>query len=144
MSNMEKLVVQSDMANIPAVGDFVGVICSEMHIDNYCATIAVAVSNAAEYAVSSAGGIGSELTITFDYCRGGVLFTIASPQACFDEAMMMNESMLMAKMLSDQVEVLDNGHALQLMFAVQGISPSESAQRQSVLQKFYAPALVDA
>lgn len=144
MRTMEKLVVQSNMANIPSVGDFVGAICNDLHIDNYCATIAVAVSNSAEYAVTIAGDSNSDLTVTFDYCRGGVLFTIASQQVCFDEVKMMDESMLMVKMLSDQVEVADNGHALQLMFAVEGISSRESVQRQAVLEKFYAPALVDA
>lgn len=127
------------MTNIPCVGDFVGALCSDMHIDNYCATIAVAVSKAAEYAVA----FSQSLLVTFDFCRGGVCFTVSSDQPCFGQSSA-DESMLMAKMLSDQVEVYDEGRAVRLMFAVEGISSREAVQRQMVLEKFYAPALVDA
>lgn len=139
MSIMEKLVVQSDIANIPCVGDFVGIVCSDLHIDNYCATIAVAVSKAAEYAVA----FSTNLAVTSELCRGGVRFTVAADQSCFVEGMS-DESVLMAKMLSDQFEVVDEGRAIRLMFAVEGISSREAAQRQQVLEKFYAPVLVEA
>lgn len=138
MSIMEKLVVQSDMTNIPCVGDFVGAVCNESHIDNYCATIAVAVSKAAEFAVS----FSTHIVVTADFCRGGIRFTIASDQPGFVSGWS-DESMLMAKMLSDQAEVVDEGRAVQLMFAVEGISSHEAVQRQRVLEKFFAPALLE-
>lgn len=151
---MESIVIQSDIVNMVLAENFVDAICDERHLDNYYATISVPVLKAVENAIlfGSKNNSKSSVTLSCDYYRGGIVFTIQAPESCFAEipngdippAGSFQEAMFLVGMLADEVKPSDDGCSLQIKFAIQGIKPEEAAQRIAVLEKFYMPEVVEA
>ena len=147
---MEKAMIQLDSANMAMVDSFVGAVCEEQHLDNYYATIAVAVTNAAQYALAKDTG---KVSLSCGHYDKGISFSLSCAKGTFDtflaEGTMLtdmptSEMSFLTKTLADDLLVATDGSTLQVRFAVQGIAPRECAARIAVLEKFYQPALVEA
>lgn len=147
---MEKAMIQLDNANIAILDNFVEAVCEERHIDNSYATIAVAVTNAVQYALAKDGG---KVALSCGHYDKGICFSLLSAEGTFDafqsEGSMLTEAptsemAFLTRTLADDLLVATDGSTLQVRFAVQGIAPSECAARIAVLEKFYQPALVEA
>ena len=133
---MEKVIVQRDNADLRQVDAFIGGICDEFHIDNYYATISVAVTKSVEIALSCGGNFSSnaDVQVIFAYSPHGILFTVVNSTECFNEN---NEAMMLPFMLADKVVVSNNKSAVQLFFSVRGIDAGEASRRVSVLNQYY-------
>ena len=147
---MEKAMIQLDNANIAILDNFVEAVCEERHIDNYYATIAVAVTNAVQYALAkdcgkvalSCGHYDKGICFSLS-CTGGVFGGFLSEGMTLSD-MSTSEMAFLTNTLSDGLQVDAEGSTLQVFFAVQGIDPRECANRIAVMEKFYQPALVEA
>lgn len=141
---MEQLVIQADIANLTLVENFVRAICDDNHIVNYYATISVPVMKAVEHAIL--GGSSSQLTLLFSHCHDGITFSIQADTPSFSPiaaeqvppAGSPEEALYLISMLSDQMEVSDEGRTLQMTFDLQGIDTNEACNRVEVLEQFYA------
>lgn len=147
---MEKAMIQLDNANIAILDNFVEAVCGERHIDNYYATIAVAVTNAVQYALAKDCGM---VALSCGHYDKGICFSLSSAEGTFDafqsEGSMLTEAptsemAFLTHTLADDLLIATDGSTLQVRFAVQGIAPRECAARIAVLEKFYQPALVEA
>lgn len=147
---MEKAMIQLDSANVAMADGFVEAVCGEQHLDNYYATIAVAVTNAVQYALAKDGG---KVTLTCGHYDKGICFSFSCAEGTFDTFLAegttltdspASEMSFLTKTLADDLLVAIDGSTLQVRFAVQGIAPRECAARIAVLEKFYQPALVEA
>lgn len=147
---MEKSMIQLDNANMAMMDNFVEAVCEERHLDNYYATIAVAVTNAVRYALAKGCG---KVTLACGHYDKGICFTLSGAGEAFGtfltEGMPLTEAptsemSFLTHTLADDIHVAPDGSSLQLMFAVRGIDPKECATRIAIFQKFYQPALVEA
>lgn len=147
---MEKAKIQLDNANMTQLDGFVEAVCEELHLDNYYATMSVAVTKAVEYAFAKGNSAAS---LSCGHCNQGIAFTLQCVDGTFanlttDAAQLTDsptsERAFLLKTLADDLQVDTNGSTLQVHFAVQGISPRECANRIAVLEKFYQPALIEA
>lgn len=141
---MEKLVIQPDIKDITAVDNFVKAICDRNRIINYYATISIPVRKAVENAIQ--GGSTFGMSILFSYCQGGFAFTVQCGHPCFypirsdqvPSAGSLEESAYLINVLSDRVEILDEGCTLRMTFNVKGIDADEAFGRAQTLKQFYA------
>lgn len=151
---MEKLIIQSDKNNIIEVEKFVTVVCDTFNINNYAATISMSLLQAVENAIvhGNKNETDRTVTITADYCRGGVFFTVSDQGEGFDfehyGKMPVNEDkgtgIYLMKTLSDKITFSDNGSTVRLDFFVNGIDPCQALERIMTLRKFYLPVTVNA
>lgn len=133
---MEKLVLQSDNTDFIGVDTFIHAVCEANYINNYFATISVPVMNAIQCAVSC-GLENQEITLSFDYFSKGIVFSVACQYGSF----VSEELLFVVRMLSDDVEVADDGRTLKMFFNVRGIDAREAAQRVSVLNHYSQQAV---
>ena len=147
---MEKAMIQMDISNIALLDGFVEEVCEEHHLDNYYATIAVAVTNAVQYALAKDS---EKVALSCGHYDKGICFTLSCAEGTFDTFlaegstltyMPTSEMSFLIKTLADDLLVTTDGSTLQVRFAVQGIAPRECAARIALLEKFYQPALVEA
>lgn len=147
---MEKANIQLDNANMTRMDSFVEAVCDEWHLDNYYATISVAVTNAVEYAMAKGN---ATVMLSYGHCDKGIGFTLYCKEGTFGTLMTemsavtdlpASETSFLVKTLSDDLRVAADGTTLQVIFAVQGIDPRDCAARIAVLEKFYQPTLVEA
>jgi len=140
---MERIVLQSDNTDMIRVDGFIRTICDDNHIYNYYATISVAVTRmldrATTYSVDS--HVSSGVSLGFDFCSQGIIFSIVGSKGCFSEK---DDSLNIARMLSDEVTVSDDRSKVELVFEVRGIDGHEAKRRVAILQKFYhsVPAVI--
>jgi hypothetical protein len=139
---MERIVIQKDNVDFLHVDAFIRGICNECHIDNYYATISVAVTKSVEVALSSKTDASSDdkVQVDFDYTPYGILFTVVNSTECFNLG---NESMELPSLLADKVVVSDDSSQVQLFFSVRGIDADEAYRRVSVLNQFYKVATTE-
>ena len=121
---------------------FIRGIGDECHIDNYYATISVAVTKSVEVALSSKADASSDdkVQVDFAYSPYGILFTVVNSTGCFN---LSNESMELPSLLADKVVVSDDKSQVQLFFSVRGIDADEASRRVSVLNQFYKVATTE-
>ena len=140
---MEKAAIQLCSTNLTMLDGFIEAVCEEHHLDNYYATISVAVTKAVEYAMDKGSDV---MDLSFGHYNKGIYFKLKSPREVFATLPRETTDMTLSSegecsvlitTLSDQVQVLDNGDTLQVMFAVQGIDSSECVNRIAILEKFY-------
>lgn len=146
---MEKAAIQLCSTNLTMLDGFIEAVCEEHHLDNYYATISVAVTKAVEYAMDKGTAV---MDLSFGHYNKGIYFKLNTPTGVFTslprEAADITlsseaECSFLVTTLSDQVQVLDNGDTLQVMFAVQGIDPNECVNRIAILKNFYQPVHVE-
>lgn len=139
---MERIVIQKDNVDLKHVDAFIRGICDQCHIDNYYATISVAVTKSIEAALSCKADDGSDagVQVDFAYSSYGILFTVVNSTECFD---MGNETMELPSMLADKVVVSNDRSEVQLFFSVRGIDAGEASRRVSVLNQFYKVAAAE-
>lgn len=146
---MEKAAIQLCSTNLTMLDGFIEAVCEEHHLDNYYATISVAVTKAVEYAMDKGTAV---MDLSFGHYNKGIYFKLNTPTGVFTslprEAADVTlsseaECSFLVTTLSDQVQVLDNGDTLQVMFAVQGIDPNECVNRIAILKNFYQPVHVE-
>lgn len=133
---MEKLVLQSDNTDFIGVDAFIHAVCETNYVNNYFATISVPVMNAIQCAVSCCSE-NQEITLIFDYFSKGIAFAVA----CQCGSFVSEELLFVVRMLSDDVEVADDGRTLKMFFNVRGIDAREAAQRVSVLNHYFRQAV---
>lgn len=149
---MKRIAIQLDKNTVRQAEDFVAAICYENHLDNYHATIAVPVLNAVEqmlHCQESRADV-APVSIEYGYSQNGIYFTITGHDKCFSDSVSdfifasdsQPDTVSLARMLADEVEVLEEGKSLRMVFHVRGIDANESRRRMSILNHFYAPALV--
>jgi serine/threonine-protein kinase RsbW len=150
---MEKLVIQSDTRNLVDVERFVSAVCDTYNINNYAATISMSLLQAVENAIvhGNNGDISKQVTITSDYCKGGIYFTVSDQGAGFEFAkygLMPEEGsgtgIYLMKTLSDRMTYSNNGSTVRLDFVVSGIEASRALERIVTLRNHYAPRFVNA
>ena len=78
MLYMERIVIQSNIANLVKVEQFLDTVCDTMNIHNYYATISVAVLQAVENAIlhGNKSDESKSVYIKYSKCRGGIAFII--------------------------------------------------------------------
>ena len=146
---MEKAAIQLCSTNLTMLDGFIEAVCGEHHLDNYYATISVAVTKAVEYAMDKGTAV---MDLSFGHYNKGIYFKLNTstgvftslPREAADITLSSEaECSFLVTTLSDQVQVLDNGDTLQVMFAVQGIDPNECVNRIAILKNFYQPVHVE-
>ena len=147
---MEKAKIQLDNANMTQLDGFVEAVCEELHLDNYYATVSVAVTKAVEYAFAKGN---PSMSLACGRYYQGISFSLQCTDGTFanlttDAAQLTNsptsEMAFLLKTLADDLQGDTNGSTLHVHFAIQGISPRECSNRIAVLEKFYQPALIEA
>lgn len=144
---MEKVVIQSDTANMQEVECFLDHICDAYNINNYAATITMSLLQAVENAIVHGNG-GDEqktVTITFDTYRGGVEFVVEDQGVGFDFEQFgalpqqgRGEGLFLMKSLSDELTFENGGSRVRMRYVINGIEPSRALERIVVLNNFYA------
>ncbi len=149
---MEKLVIQSNIDNLIEVERFVSVVCDSYNINNYAATISMSLLAAVENAIvhGNQGDLSRKVTITSDYCTGGVYFAVSDEGVGFDYAAYgkmpeqgsKGTGLYLMCTLSDRIVFSDHGSTVRMEFIVSGIEPSRALERIVRLHNYYAPRLV--
>lgn len=136
---MENIEIQNNTNTEVAVNNFIEAICDDNHIYNYFATISMAVLPVVQAALQHS----SKVMLNFDYTPSGPIFSIHSDDICFSrDSEIFADMFLFVEMLSDKYQLEDDGHTLQLLFAIRGIDAQEALRRTSVLERFYVPVQV--
>ena len=145
---MEKIVIQSDINKTVDVEGFVSAVCDTYNINNYAGVIIMSLLEAVNNAIIHGNNNDSSktVTITFDYFRGGVYFTIADEGKGFDYLSLLasdydvekSRGLFLMKKLSDNISFSDNGSKVRLDFIINGIEPSRALERISILKRHYS------
>ena len=149
---MEKLVIQSDINNLIAVERFVSVVCDTYNINNYAATISMSLLAAVENAIvhGNQSDPTRSVTITSDYCTGGVYFAVSDEGVGFDysaygkmpEQGSKGTGLYLMQTLSDRIVFSDRGSTVRMEFVVSGIEPAMALERIVTLHNYYAPHVI--
>lgn len=149
---MKDIVIQLNKNAVRQAEDFIAAICYENHLENYLATMTVPVINAVEQVLDRKETCSCEESVGLkcEYCQEGISFIVSSTVNCFfsnpadplPTSALSSDAVYMAQLLADEIEVLDEGNALRMVFCVRGIDATESSRRISVLNHFYARTLV--
>ena len=144
---MKTLVLQSNKESLASVEDFLGVLCDEMHINNYYATISVPILHAVENAIVHGNNNDPQKKVLIHYgeCRGGLSFAIEDEGNGFDYSdcgsltgdTCSGEGLFLMKMLSDKLEFLNNGSTVRMEFAIGGVDAAHVHQRIATLNAYY-------
>lgn len=128
----------------------VSAVCDRYHLDNYYATLSVAVMSVvriAQEALQKAEVEAATLHIGFEYGVDGLVVTIETDRSCFgdiDAAVGdMDSPSYLVHLLADGCCVSDEGRCVTLTFAIRGIDVQEAGRRVSVLEHFRAPVVVE-
>ena len=151
---MEKIVIQSDIANLIEVERFVANVCDTYNINNYAATISMSLLQAVENAIVHGNHSDATKTVTVvaDYVKGGVSFVVEDQGNGFDFAqygsMPMEEGrgtgIFRMKSLSDHLSLDNNGRTVKMEFFINGIDAARALERRVTLHNFYSSKLVNA
>lgn len=151
-NTMEKLIIQSDINNIIEVERFVYSVCDTFNINNYAAVIVMSLIQAVENAIVHGNGNDPSkiVTINFDYCRGGVCFSVSDQGQGFDYNSMLasmtdtpqGKGLFLMNTLSDNLSFSENGSTVRLEFVIGGIEASRALERVATLNKYYSRTLV--
>lgn len=151
---MEKLIIQSDSNNIVEVERFVDSVCDIYNINNYSGAVSMSLLQAVKNAIvhGNKNDVSKTVTITADYCKGGISFCVTDQGEGFDFNKYDDElspkadgkGIYLMKALSDRLSFLDNGRIVRLDFFVIGIDGSLAMERIATLKRFYSPAVVHA
>lgn len=150
--HMETITIQSDMAQMRVVEDFVSNVCDERNLHNYFATIATSVLQAVENAIQHGNGCDrrKRVVVTCGNCRGGLFFTVQDEGQGFDWSQYGDMPMegaqgtgiFMMRMLSDNMEFSENGSCVRMEYVVSGIDKSMSGDRVTCLRNFFSHSKV--
>ena len=146
----ESFVIQSDIANMPAVEERLFHFCRECNVGNYYSAVSVATMQAVENAIVHGNGsdAGKQVSITFGTCRGGIFTEVKDDGAGFDfehygslptGEELQGEGIFVMKQLADQMIFSDGGRCVRMEFEVAGIDPSQAMERIAVLNGHFAP-----
>ena len=150
---MEKLIIQSDTSKLIEVERFVSAVCDTYNINNYAATISMSLLQAVENAIVHGNGndASKQVTVTSDYCKGGVYFTVSDEGVGFNFEKFgtipeegSGTGIYLMKTLSDKMSFSNNGSTVRLDFVVNGIEASRALERIVTLRNHYAPRFVNA
>ncbi|MBR1850632.1 MAG: ATP-binding protein [Bacteroidales bacterium] len=151
---MQSITIQSDTENLPQVEALLSHFCDQSRIDNYYATISVAVMQAVENAIvhGNLSQPDKQVTVCADYCPGGVCFVVSDQGQGFDhtrytdlpQADNPGTGLFIMRSLADRVVFADGGRTVRLEFFILGIDSTRARSRSAVLQRFYATKMVDA
>lgn len=149
---MEKLVIQSDINNLIDVERFVSVVCDTYNINNYAATISMSLLAAVENAIvhGNNNDPSRKVTITSDYCNGGVYFAVSDEGVGFDfsrygsmpEQEGKGTGLYLMRTLSDRISFSNHGSDVRMEFIVGGIEPARALERIVTLHNYFAPQVV--
>ncbi len=145
---MEMFTIQSDVALLPKVEDFVAHLCDEKNIHNYFATISMSVLHAVENAIlhGNHADKSKQVTISSGNCMGGLYFEVHDEGCGFDYKQYgdipidgdRGEGMFMMRCLADRVVYSNGGSTVRLEYLIAGIDKAMATERSAVLKRFYA------
>lgn len=145
---METLVIQSDKKNIVEVERFVYSVCDTFNINNYSAIISMSLLQAVENAIvhGNCNDPSKNVSITFDYFKGGVFFTVSDQGNGFEYSSKLGDKdicdtcrgLFLMQSLSDRISFLNNGATVRLDFIINGIEASRALERITSLRKYFA------
>ncbi|MBQ9638237.1 MAG: ATP-binding protein [Bacteroidales bacterium] len=147
---MERITIQSDIAEISKVESFVSNICDNHNLDRYFASITMAVVSAVDNAIRHGNHSVKEKKVVIESAvvRGGISFSVEDEGEGFDyqhhghiDDDATGNGMIMMRMLADEVEYSEGGRRVNMLFAVSGIDEALANQRCRVLKQF-SPAQV--
>lgn len=134
---MKQLDIQLNGGHFSQVEQFIGAICEDNHIENYHATISVAVLQVLNSDISCIEDCQASLTA--DHCSKGICLTIHSSLPCFENLLNpFSESGILFSSLVDDYSVSKDGCSLEMIFYVRGISSKEAVRRVRVVDSFYS------
>lgn len=145
----ESFVIQSDIANMPAVEERLFHFCRECNVGNYYSAVSVATMQAVENAIVHGSGSDADkqVFVTFGTCRGGIFTEVKDEGAGFDFDQFgslpsgdstVGEGIFVMKTLADKIEFADGGRLVRLEFEVAGIDPAQAMERIAVLNGHFA------
>ncbi len=144
---MEKLSIQSNIALLPQVEDFVAHVCDEKNIHNYFATISMSVMHAVENAIvhGNSADSGKQVSLLCGNCIGGIYFEVRDEGQGFDYRQYgdmpldgdKGMGIFMMRCLADRIVYNDCGNAVRLEYLIEGIDKAMASERSAVLRWFY-------
>ena len=153
MLYMERIVIQSNIANLVKVEQFLDTVCDTMNIHNYYATISVAVLQAVENAIlhGNKSDESKSVSIKYSKCRGGIVFVVEDEGEGFNYKGYSGLSLeggkgdgiFLMQTLSDSCTYSKGGKRVKLEFMIQGIEASRSLERAVTLQNFFDPKRIN-
>src|SRR5574344_2643644 len=117
------------------VEEFAERVCDRNNLYYYFGSISIVLSTAFNM-------INKDVIIGFEQCVGGVCFTITCENEEFKdldfnkEESSLKENMLLIKMLTDEVNVVNNGKSLEMIFYVDGVEPELLKARQENIRAY--------
>ncbi len=146
---IETFVIQSDIANLPAVEERLFHFCSDCNIGRYYSAVSVATLQAVENAIvhGNHSDTSKMVTLTFGTCCGGIFTEVIDEGMGFDYYRYGNlpssdastgEGIFIMQSLADKMTYSDGGRHIRLEFVVEGIDPAEALERITVLQQHFA------
>ncbi len=145
---MEMFTIQSDVALLSKVEDFVAQFCGEKNVHNYFATISMSVLHAVENAIVHGNQCDSskQVAISCGNCMGGLYFEVRDEGCGFDYRQYSEMPMdgdrgvglFMMRCLADRVVYSDGGSTVRLEYLIAGIDKAMATERCAVLKRFYA------
>lgn len=144
---MESLVIQSNRDNMPIVEHFLCNVCEQKHLNNYFATISVAVMQAVDNAIVHGNKCNEskQVQIQCGPCKGGIYFEVQDQGEGFNYdrgvASAVNEEsgrgLCLINMLADSVSYNNEGRQLRMEFLISGIESSSAEKRSAVVAHFF-------
>lgn len=149
---METITIQSDIAQLREVEDFISNVCDEKNIHNYFATISTSVLQAVENAIIHGNKNNSSKHVTVGCGMGkeGLFVTVRDEGEGFDYqqygVMPMGEEkgtgIFMMKCLSDRMTYSENGRCVQMEYFIEGIDKVTALERTTSLKHFFSETKV--
>ena len=144
---METITIQSDIAQLREVEDFISNVCDEKNIHNYFATISMSVLQAVENAISHGNENDSHkhVTVSCGNCKGGLFFVVHDEGKGFDYRQYgemptdtdKGVGIFMMKCLSDQLTFAEGGSEVRLEYLIEGIDKATALERMASLHHFF-------
>ena len=150
---MERIVIQSNAANLIKVEQFLDTVCDTMNIHNYYATISMAVLQAVENAIVHGNKSDENKVVSIKYskCRGGIAFVVEDEgdgfnykdYAGFPMESGVGEGVFLMKTLADSCVFSKGGRRVRLEFMIQGIEQARSLERVATFRHFFEPKKIN-
>jgi hypothetical protein len=122
------------------IEEFTERICDRNHIYNYFGSISMVLD--AAFSI-----LKKDITLSFEQCVGGVLFSMTGKEDISkvlnlnQDSSFLNENQLLIKMLTDEINIINNGKTLEMIFYVNGIEPELFAQRRERVNEYFSRSI---
>lgn len=119
------------------IEEFIEGVCNKNHLYNYMGSISMVLNAAFNIA-------NEDIKLSFEQCVGGVLFSITANEQVFKDisldkdSSLLEENQLLIKMLTDEVNIVNKGKTMEMIFYVNGIAPELLTQRKEKINEYFS------